>query len=129
MKRVDFAKGGGLVPAVAQDHTTGRVLMVAYMDEAALRKTLETRQVHYHSRTRGPWRKGETSGHTQRLVGIGLDCDGDTLLLQVEQAGPACHEGTASCFKPVDGRSEPVLVALDDKIRNAPGSGHTAKLL
>ena len=89
----------GLVPAVAQSSDTGEVLMLAYMNRAALEETIATGRVCYWSRSRQrPWRKGESSGHTQRLVGLSLDCDGDALLLQVEQEGPACHTGARSCF-------------------------------
>jgi phosphoribosyl-AMP cyclohydrolase len=89
----------GLVPAIAQSRDTGEVLMLAYMNREALEETIATGRVCYWSRSRGKlWRKGETSGHTQRLVGIALDCDGDALLLQVEQLGPACHTGARSCF-------------------------------
>lgn len=89
----------GLIPAIAQQYDTGEVLMLAWMNEATLRETLETGRVCYWSRSRGrPWRKGEESGHVQRLVELRVDCDGDTLLLRVDQAGPACHTGRASCF-------------------------------
>lgn len=89
----------GLVPAIAQRHDTGEVLMLAYMNREALEETLATGRVCYWSRARRKlWRKGETSGHEQRLVDIALDCDGDTLLLKVEQTGPACHTGAPSCF-------------------------------
>ena len=89
----------GLVPAIAQSRDTGEVLMLAYMNREALEETIATGRVCYWSRSRRKlWRKGETSGHTQRLVGIALDCDGDALLLQVEQLGPACHTGARSCF-------------------------------
>jgi phosphoribosyl-AMP cyclohydrolase len=89
----------GLVAAVAQDARDGRVLMVAWMNREALTKTLETRDVTYYSRSRQAlWRKGETSGHTQRLVEAWIDCDGDTLLLKVDQTGPACHTGEPTCF-------------------------------
>lgn len=89
----------GLVAAVAQDAKDSRVLMVAWMNRDALTRTLETRDVTYWSRSRGElWRKGETSGHTQRLVEAWIDCDGDTLLLKVDQTGPACHTGAAACF-------------------------------
>ena len=89
----------GLVPAIAQDAKSGEVLMLAYMNAEALRRTLETGEVTYWSRSRGKlWRKGETSGHTQRLVGAYVDCDGDTLLMKVEQIGPACHTGAPNCF-------------------------------
>jgi phosphoribosyl-AMP cyclohydrolase len=97
---VDFSRGaGGLLPAIAQDARTGRVLMLAWMNESALRETLETGQAVYFSRSRGKlWRKGETSGHRQRVREVRVDCDRDTLLLQVEQVGAACHEGYESCF-------------------------------
>jgi phosphoribosyl-AMP cyclohydrolase len=89
----------GLVAAVAQDAKDSRVLMVAWMDREALTRTLKTRDVTYWSRSRGElWRKGEASGHTQRLVEAWVDCDGDTLLLKVDQAGPACHTGAPTCF-------------------------------
>ncbi len=89
----------GLVPAVAQDSTTGAVLMLAWMNADSIRQTLETGDVVYWSRSRKKlWRKGETSGHTQRLVEAYVDCDGDTLLLKVAQTGPACHTGEPTCF-------------------------------
>jgi phosphoribosyl-AMP cyclohydrolase len=89
----------GLVPCIAQATGTGEVLMLAWMNEAALRRTLETGQVTYWSRSRQAlWTKGETSGHRQRLVSLRIDCDGDALLLEVEQEGPACHTNRRSCF-------------------------------
>ena len=89
----------GLVVAVAQDAKDSRVLMVAWMNREALTRTLKTRDVTYWSRSRGElWRKGETSGHTQTLVEAWVDCDGDTLLLKVDQTGPACHTGAPTCF-------------------------------
>lgn len=89
----------GLIPAIAQQHDTGEVLMLAWMNREALAETLATGQVCYWSRSRGKlWRKGESSGQHQRLRGAMLDCDGDTLLLKVDQAGPACHTGRRSCF-------------------------------
>lgn len=89
----------GLVCAVAQQRGTGEVLMVAWMDDEALHRTLTTGRVTYWSRSRGAyWVKGETSGHTQRVHEVRLDCDGDTLLLTVDQTGPACHTGTRTCF-------------------------------
>jgi phosphoribosyl-AMP cyclohydrolase len=87
------------MPAIAQDANSGAVLMLAWMNRESLRLTLETGDVTYWSRSRGAlWRKGETSGHTQKLVEASLDCDGDALLLKVEQTGPACHTGAPSCF-------------------------------
>ena len=89
----------GLVAAIAQQHDTGEVLMQAWMNADALTETLETGQVCYWSRSRKSlWRKGETSGQTQRLVELRLDCDGDSLLLLVDQKGVACHTGTRNCY-------------------------------
>jgi phosphoribosyl-ATP pyrophosphohydrolase/phosphoribosyl-AMP cyclohydrolase len=89
----------GLLPAVAQERSTGEVLMVAWMDRTALEATLATGRAHYWSRSRGQlWPKGETSGHVQHVESVYADCDGDTLLLQVHQAGVACHTGARSCF-------------------------------
>jgi len=96
--RLDFAKGGGLVTVVAQDSRTGAVLMVAHADREALERTLATGEMHYRSRTRGPWRKGETSGNVQRVESLTSDCDGDTILALVIPAGPACHTGATTCF-------------------------------
>lgn len=89
----------GLFAAVAQERGTGRVLMVAWMDDEALARTLETRRATYYSRSRGRhWVKGETSGHTQHVHSVRLDCDGDTVLLEVDQQGGACHTGDHTCF-------------------------------
>jgi phosphoribosyl-AMP cyclohydrolase len=89
----------GLVPAVAQDFETGEVLMLAWMNKESIEKTLATKQIHYWSRSRNAmWRKGETSGHTQGLKEFLIDCDGDTILVIIEQVGPACHTGEHSCF-------------------------------
>ena len=95
---VHFA-AGTLVAAIAQDSVNKEVLMVAWMNEEALRATLETGKVTYWSRSRNElWRKGETSGHTQKLISLAYDCDGDAIVLQVEQTGAACHTGERSCF-------------------------------
>lgn len=89
----------GLIPVIAQRQGSGEVLMLAWMNQEALLHTLKTGQMHYWSRSRGQlWRKGETSGHAQRLVEMKIDCDGDTLLATVEQTGPACHTGAPTCF-------------------------------
>jgi len=89
----------GLIPAIAQQQGTGEVLMLAWMNRDALEETLRTRRVCYWSRSRGRlWRKGETSGQVQNLVALAIDCDGDTLLLTVDQQGPACHTGRRNCF-------------------------------
>ncbi len=100
MIKLDFEKLGGLVPVVTQDYYTGEVLMVAFMDEEAWEKTLETGLATYHSRTRNTlWVKGKTSGHVQHVKEIRIDCDDDTVLLKVDQiGGAACHTGHRSCF-------------------------------
>jgi phosphoribosyl-ATP pyrophosphohydrolase/phosphoribosyl-AMP cyclohydrolase len=96
---LDWDKGDGLLPAVVQHATTGRVLMVGYMNREALERTLESRRVTFYSRSRQSlWTKGETSGHFLDLVGIAPDCDDDALLVLAEPNGPTCHKGTQSCF-------------------------------
>jgi len=100
MVKLNFDKLNGLVPVVVQDYETGEVLMVAFMNEEAWQKTLETGLAHYYSRTRNTlWQKGSSSGHVQRVKEIYVDCDNDTVLLKVEQVGgAACHTGYRSCF-------------------------------
>jgi len=97
---VDFDKAGGLVTAIAQDHVTGEILMVAFMNEESLKRTLDSGEAVYWSRSRGRlWHKGEESGNTQRVVSLHVDCDGDAVVLRVEQrGGAACHTGKRSCF-------------------------------
>lgn len=96
----DFTRGGGLLPVIVQDARSGKVLMLAYMNETAWEKTVETKKAHYWSRSRQKlWLKGETSGHVQLVREVFLDCDLDTILLKVEQlGGAACHTGYESCF-------------------------------
>ena len=109
---LDFRKQGGLVPVIVQDADDGTVLMLAYMNELAWRKTLETRKATYWSRSRNElWVKGETSGNTQEVVEVLFDCDDDTVLLKVRQAGgAACHLGYRSCFfRRVDGGTETII--------------------
>ena len=108
--------GQGLLTAVVQDRTSRQVLMVGWMDDEALRRTLTTGRATYWSRSRQEyWVKGETSGHLQHVRAVSLDCDGDTLLLEVDQVGPACHRGTTTCF---DG-GELTAVVLDETERTA----------
>jgi len=95
---LDFAKGGGLITVVAQDALSGAVLMVAHADLEAMERTIATGEMHYRSRSRGLWRKGDTSGNVQRVISLAVDCDGDVVLARVEPAGPACHTGATSCF-------------------------------
>ena len=98
MKEIRFDERG-LVPAIAQDAKTGAVLMLAYMNAESLQLTLDTGFATYYSRSRQAlWKKGETSGHTQRVLELHYDCDGDAILMKVEQTGPACHTGEYSCF-------------------------------
>ncbi|MEJ2185541.1 MAG: bifunctional phosphoribosyl-AMP cyclohydrolase/phosphoribosyl-ATP diphosphatase HisIE [Gemmatimonadota bacterium] len=129
LDRLDFAKGGGLVPVVTQHARTGEVLMVAYADRDALARTLESGQMWYRSRSREAlWHKGETSGNTQRLVALHADCDSDTVLAHVLPAGPSCHTGAWSCFE-----AAPTLTALATVIEQRraadPEQSYTARLL
>jgi phosphoribosyl-AMP cyclohydrolase len=90
---------GGLIPAIAQDNKSGKVLMLAWMNEEALERTIQTGKATYWSRSRNElWEKGATSGNTQEVTEISIDCDGDSILLKVNQLGPACHTGEVSCF-------------------------------
>ncbi len=99
MNLKDIKFEDGLITAIAQDYKTGEVLMVAFMDKEALEKTIETKKAHYWSRSRRKlWKKGESSGHEQVVREILMDCDGDAVLLKVEQKGGACHTGYRSCF-------------------------------
>ncbi|MGB9842040.1 MAG: phosphoribosyl-AMP cyclohydrolase [Candidatus Bathyarchaeales archaeon] len=99
LKKLDFEKGGGLIPVVVQDATSKAVLMLAYANREALEKTLSTGYAHYWSRSRNQlWMKGETSGHTQKVKAILVDCDYDALLYVVEQKGNVCHTGKDTCF-------------------------------
>jgi phosphoribosyl-AMP cyclohydrolase len=112
-----FSKDNGLLPAIVQDFKTGKVLMLAYINEASWRKTLETGETHFWSRSRQEiWHKGGTSGHVQRIKEIYADCDNDTILFKVEQlGGAACHTGFESCFyQKIDKNGESTIVG--DKI-------------
>ncbi len=129
---IDFDKGNGLVTVVAQDSRTGAVLMVAHMDREALDRTIATGEMHYRSRTRGLWHKGATSGNVQRVVSLAHDCDSDAILARVVPAGPACHNGTASCFDaPVNGDALSALAAVIGERRTGVdlGRGYTRRLL
>ena len=110
----------GLVPVVTQDAESGEVLMLAYANQEALERTLQTNQAHYWSRSRGElWRKGATSGHTQTLTELRYDCDGDAVLYRVKQTGPACHTGERSCF----------YRAIDNKVGNRVGEADSTPAL
>ena len=131
LDEVKFAVDTGTVVVVAQDAATGRVLMVAHADREALARTIETGEMHYRSRRRGLWRKGETSGNVQRVVSLALDCDADSVLARVIPAGPACHTGQVSCFP--DSSQPSAWAMLADTIRkrrNDPtNTGYTRALL
>ncbi len=133
----------GLVPAVVQDAASGRVLMLAYVNEEALNRTLETGLSHFYSRSRGKlWQKGETSGHIQRVESIRYDCDSDALLLTVRQEGAACHTGEYSCFYrtlaaaldgagPAENKAgvlNELFEVIRERKRTLPEGSYTAKL-
>ncbi len=110
---LDFSKGSGLLPAIAQDYRSGKILMLAYINKASWERSLETGEVHYWSRSRKEiWHKGDTSGNIQKIREIYVDCDNDTVLFKVEQVGgAACHLGFESCFhKKVDRNGEVTIV-------------------
>jgi phosphoribosyl-ATP pyrophosphohydrolase/phosphoribosyl-AMP cyclohydrolase len=128
---LDFEKGGGLVTVVTQDAATGAVLMVAHMDREAFEKTIQTGEMHYRSRSRGLWHKGATSGNTQALVSLTRDCDGDAILARVTPAGPACHNGTTSCFDSAsngDALSE-LAAVIESRTHGVEGTSYTQRLL
>lgn len=114
--QLDFTRSAGLVTVVTQDASTGAVLMVAHADREAIERTEATGEMHYRSRTRGLWHKGATSGHVQRVVSLEPDCDADAVLARVRPAGPACHNGTTSCFAHTAPAAD-VLSAVDATIR------------
>lgn len=131
---IDFDKGQGLVCAVVQDARTLQVLMVAWMDRAALEETLTSGEATFFSRSRQTrWRKGETSGNRLRVTAITLDCDGDALLLSVEPIGPACHLGTTSCFgsaeAPGIGRLGALERTIAERAHAFADTSYTASLL
>lgn len=130
LNTLDFEKGAGLVSVVTQDASTGQVLMTAFASREALEQTLATGEMHYHSRSRGLWHKGATSGNTQRVVSLTADCDGDAILARVIPAGPACHTGAVTCFgdKAADTIAE-LDALIDQRSVGAPAGSYTAKLL
>ncbi|HXF94640.1 MAG TPA: bifunctional phosphoribosyl-AMP cyclohydrolase/phosphoribosyl-ATP diphosphatase HisIE [Gemmatimonadales bacterium] len=121
----------GLVPVVAQSALSGEVLMLAYADREALERTRSSGEAHYHSRTRGAlWKKGETSGHTQAVRDVRVDCDGDAVLYLVRPTGPACHTGASSCFgEPAGGVLARLARVIADRARSTPPGSYTAGLL
>ncbi len=129
---LDFEKGGGRVTVVTRDARTGALLMVAHADREAIARTEATGEMHYTSRTRGLWRKGETSGNVQKVVRLTADCDADAVLADVIPAGPACHDGTVSCFREA-GEGSGAFARLDAVVRARAEGGedtsYTRKLL
>jgi len=117
--KIDWKKNNGLVPVIVQDSSTNEVLMLAYMNKEALNLTLNSGYAHYFSRSKNRiWKKGESSGHTQKIIDILVDCDNDTILLKVEQNGVACHTGRKSCFFTSIKQNKKILdveVNLDEK--------------
>ena len=131
--RIDFAKGGGMVPAIVQDASSASVLMLGYMDRAAVDATLASGKVTFWSRSKQRlWTKGESSGHTLDLVSIALDCDADTLLVLAQPMGPTCHRGCESCFDPGDLPLMSELARLDaviaQRLRDRPAGSYTTRL-
>lgn len=130
---LDFEKGDGLLPAIVQDHITGKVLMLGYMNKEALAKTRETGKVTFFSRSKNRlWVKGETSGNHLLLKSLKGDCDGDTLLIQAAPQGPTCHTGADTCFDEVNENPVAFLNHLtsiiEDRKANPSGSSYTASL-
>jgi len=130
---LDFAKGGGLVPAVVQHWLTGEVLMLGYMDAAALEATRASGLVTFHSRSKGRlWTKGESSGNVLRLKSLHADCDADALLVLAEPAGPTCHRGTSSCFdgaRPALGFLAELDALVARRAAERPAGSYTTQLL
>jgi phosphoribosyl-ATP pyrophosphohydrolase/phosphoribosyl-AMP cyclohydrolase len=133
---LDWSKGDGLLPAIVQDARSGRVLMLGYMNAAALRETLSSRRVHFYSRSReAMWLKGETSGHYLDVVQVSDDCDHDTILVLADPVGPTCHKGTESCFAqaaPSEAQRLAYLPRLEatiaQRIADKPDGSYTARL-
>jgi len=133
-ENLDWAKGDGLLPAVIQHASEGRVLMLGYMNAEALDKTLETGRVTFFSRSKQRlWTKGETSGHVLKLVAIQADCDCDTLLVQAQPVGPTCHTGTQTCFgdamQPALGLLAELESVIQSRATDKSESSYTAQLL
>jgi phosphoribosyl-ATP pyrophosphohydrolase/phosphoribosyl-AMP cyclohydrolase len=139
IEKVDFKKGKGLVPVVVQDASNDRVLMQAYMNEEALRLTLESGRTHFWSRTKGRiWLKGEESGHHSLVQNAVLDCDNDAILFKVQQIGPVCHTGEETCFhkpiKPEDKQEvdakmlERLFEVIKERIRNPTEKSYVSRL-
>ena len=136
LDRLDWGKGGGLLPAIVQDARSGRVLMLGYMNQEALRRTLQSRRAVFFSRSRDQlWTKGESSGHFLDVVDVSADCDDDTILVLASPAGPTCHKGTESCFAQAAVPEATRLAFLANleatiarRIAESPDGSYTARL-
>ena len=131
---IDWKKGDGLAPAIVQDAHTRQVLMLGYMNKDALKQTIKTGRVVFWSRSKERlWMKGETSGHTLKLVGLSVDCDGDAILVEAKPSGPVCHKDTVSCFGDDPGPGIGFLPALerivDSRKDTDPNKSYVARLL
>src|SRR4051812_27612691 len=137
LERVDFKKGGGLVPAIVQDADTGAVLMLAYMNREAVEQTVARARAVFFSRSKQRlWEKGETTSHTLDVVGLELDCDQDTLLVTARPRGPACHNGTLTCFgnEPRNAATPIAFLAelesvIAQRATDKPENSYTARLI
>jgi phosphoribosyl-ATP pyrophosphohydrolase/phosphoribosyl-AMP cyclohydrolase len=136
LDRLDWAKGGGLLPAIVQDARTARVLMLGYMSQESLRRTLESRRAVFFSRSRNQlWTKGESSGHYLDVIEVSADCDDDTILVLAHPSGPTCHKGTPSCFAEAslpEASRMAFLASLEAtiarRIAESPEGSYTARL-
>jgi phosphoribosyl-ATP pyrophosphohydrolase/phosphoribosyl-AMP cyclohydrolase len=134
ISKLDWEKMDGLIPVIAQDAVSGHVLMLAYMNQEALTETIKTKQLIFYSRSKQAlWRKGETSGNTMAVQEISMDCDGDSLLVQVLPAGPACHLGTTTCFQESTPPSlsflNTLIKVIDQRATQKDSNSYTAQLL
>lgn len=133
LESLDFTKGDGLVTVAAQHAISGALLMLAHANHFAIERTLITGEMHYHSRSRGAWHKGATSGNTQRVLSLAHDCDGDAILARVIPAGPSCHSGQESCFGPqaliADSFAQLASTIQQRHGQDAPNESYTALLL
>lgn len=129
IKKLDFEKMNGLIPAIVQDNKTYTVLMLGFMDKEALKKTLKDKKVTFYSRTRKRiWQKGETSGNYLKIVSINTDCDNDTLLIRVNPAGPVCHSGKNSCFVTIGFSIYDLFKLIKKRKLHMPKKSYTAEL-
>ena len=134
LPKIDWKKNAGLVPVIVQDATTLQVLMLGYMNDAALKKTLRTKKVTFFSRSKQRlWTKGESSGNFLKFVSVAVDCDNDTLLIQARPDGPTCHRGTISCFGDSGASGVGFLAQLDEvvaaRIKSKDKSSYTVRLV